>query len=217
MNSHIPFQKLSEYLENDLDGAERGEVERHLSACDFCGKELSCLKKIIDGSSAIRAGIKMNSELFVLSTMKRIRRRRPIQLIKKYMMPVSAAAILLIVVGAGFIDAHIIDKRNTVSQTAKTSVSAIDSEDFIGVAISVDQIRAILDKHGARITKSSDEYVDAEVKLADYQKIRGDLGFAEFPGFAGGGAILSGAGDDAPGVSQGRHDAEMVRIRIRRK
>lgn len=40
--------RLSEYLDDELDGAERAEVEQHLSGCDACRSTLAELRRVVE-------------------------------------------------------------------------------------------------------------------------------------------------------------------------
>jgi hypothetical protein len=218
MNGHIPFQKLSEYADNELSAQERADVDTHLSACELCARELAAVKKIIDAGCELRSCLVFKTDAFVAKTMDRVRKRRKFRLFHRYVMPVSAAAAILIVAGVGFIDAHIEKKQLRASHAVSDNATPVDSEDFVGSRMSVRDIHSVLKRNGAQITTSSDEYVDAEVLFADYQRIRSELGFAELPGFIGDGSLnLATAGDGESVVSQGTRDRNVVTIRIRRK
>ena len=218
MSGHIPFQKLSEYVDNEVSAEERGVIEKHVSACELCARELNALKSIIGAGCEIRSAFVFKTDEFVFRTMQRVRKRRVFRFVHRYLMPVSAAAAILIVVGVGFIDAHIEKKRSKALYAVSEEVSPVDSEDFVGPKMSVREIKSILSKNGAKITKSSDEYIDAQVLFADYQRIRTQLGFTELPSFIGDGTLnLATAGDGDALISGGTRDRNVVNIRIRRK
>ncbi len=218
MNGHIPFQKLSEYADNELPAQERADIDTHLSACALCARELAAIKSILGAGCEIRSCIVFKTDAFVSKTMDRVRKRRVFRLFHRYVMPVAAAAAILIVVGVGFIDAHIEKKQSRATYAVTDNASPVDSEDFVGSKMSVSDIRSVLKRNGAQITTSSDAYVDAEVLFADYQRIRSELGFTELPGFIGDGSLnLATAGDGDAVVSQGTRDRNVVKIRIRRK
>jgi hypothetical protein len=221
MNSHIPFDTLSGYAEQELDAAESSRVESHIAKCQLCAKELESIKKMLACTCALRRCVIGKADGFVRATMSRIRRRKIYSIFQHYLMPVSAAAVLFLGVGIGLFDAHMAPQFSAGSfiSSQGSSLPQVDFEDMVGAAVSVKEIRSVLEMNKAKITKVTDIYLEASVPFADYQKIRSTFGFTELPGFMGNGVMsLAADGNDAAvKTMKGQRQAATVKIRIRRK
>jgi anti-sigma factor RsiW len=52
MNGH-PTEKLSEYIDGELDAVERGNVERHLAGCSQCARLVEDLRAVVEAAQAV--------------------------------------------------------------------------------------------------------------------------------------------------------------------
>jgi anti-sigma factor RsiW len=232
MNEHIPFERLSEYVDGTLEENEKREVEAHLSSCDLCRVEFDSLKKLCDALHSFRCVKIKDHDAFVRGTMKKLRSRTLRHIIYHYAMPASAAAVVLIFAGVSIFDSAFQSRSVgdfarqtkpalTVSQPAAPVVQTadVDYEDNVGSDMKIKEIRRILEKNGAQVTKITGDYVEGEALLSDYQGIRSDLDFTQLPPtLAGRGMNLAGASDGGSmGVGSANRNAQVVTFRIRRR
>jgi hypothetical protein len=220
MKDHVTIEKLSEYIDGFSDSEENSRIANHLSLCEQCRNEFESLKKMIACTGGMKNMVISNTEQFVSSTMTKIRRRRSIRIFRQAMMPLAAAAMVLVIVGFGLFEDHrqaaSLKTAHTISQDSP-ALAAVDYEDVVGSSASVRSIIATLQANHATVTKKSDEYIEATVSLEDYQKIRSSFGFTHLPaGFVGNGLDLAAIGDDTQAITRS-YDQDQVRIRIRRK
>jgi hypothetical protein len=221
MKEHITTEKLSEYIDGFSADEEKSRIESHLSFCEQCRSELESLKRMITRMGDMKNMMIANTEHFILSTMSKIHRRRRARIFRHAMMPVAAAAVVLFIVGFGLFEDH---RQSAAPKTASRTTSqgstdlvAVDYEDVVGASASVRSIIATLQSNHAKVTKRTDDYVEATVRLEDYQKIRSSFGFTHLPaGFTGNGLDLASVGDDARTFIPS-YDQDLVKIRIRRR
>jgi hypothetical protein len=221
MNSHIPVTRLSEYIEGFLSEEENSEVEAHLSLCEICRKEFSALQKICDVLRCFSKFAIKDPEAFVRHTMVRARKRRILHLVRRYAMPASAAAVILIVAGVSFFDSSLAN-RSAARQTAFSPVAVqtrdVDYEDNVSSDTKTKDIITILEKNSVQITKVTSDYVEGEALLSDYQNVRHDFDFTDLPPTLLGQSLnLAGAGGAAMQVGSANRSARVVTFRIRRK
>ena len=233
MKEHIPFERLSEYVDGTIGAEEAGELEKHLASCSFCRDELASLKKLCDALRSFRSVRIKDHDAFVRGTMKRLRSRTFRHIVYHYLMPASAAAVVLFFAGISLFDSAIQSrsvsefarqKKPAMSQPAQSvqaqqpQIADVDYEDNVGPDYRIKDIRGILEKNGAQVTKVTADYVEAEALLADYQNIRGDFDFTALPPtLAGRGMNLAGASDADMRIGSASRRAQVVTFRIRRK
>jgi len=221
MKEHFTTYDLSRYLEKDLDGSEEKDIERHCSVCEQCAHELDFLKKMIGCAAMLKESKVTDIAAFVKQTIdkKNEPRRRKVSL-RHMMLPVSAAAALIIIAGSGLFMDHYHVKPVKVSMdfsAVQPDQPRVDYEDVVGSSTSVTSIVSTLKTNGAKVTKVTDAYVDAEVSYDDYQRIRSELGFAVLPaGFVGDSVDLAASGDETSIASGGTSPLKSLKIRIRR-
>jgi anti-sigma factor RsiW len=233
MKDHIPFERLSEYVDGTLDEGAKRELESHLTSCSLCRKELESLRKLCDALHSFRCVKIKDHDAFVRGTMKRLRSRTLRHIVYHYLMPASAAAVVLFFAGVSIFDSAFQSrsmsdlarqKKPAASQPAaqpvpqQTQIVDVDYEDNVGTDYRIKDIRRILEKNGAQVTKVTGDYVEAEALLSDYQNIRGDFDFTALPPMlAGRGMNLAGAGGSDMFISSANRRAQVVTFRIRRK
>lgn len=225
MNSHIPVTRLSEYLEGFLSEEEKSEVEAHLSLCEICRTELSELQKICDALRCFSKLTIKDPEAFVRSTMVRARKRRILHLVRRYAMPASAAAVILIVAGISFFDSSLSNRsfapaarQAAVSSPVAVQTRDVDYEDNVSSDTKTKDIVNILEKNSVQITKVTGDYVEGEALLSDYQNVRHDFDFTELPPtLLGQSMSLAGAGGAAMQIGSANRSSQVVTFRIRRK
>jgi len=220
MKDHITTEKLSEYIDGFSDSAENSRIVNHLSLCEQCRNEFESLKRMLARMGDMKNMVISNTEQFVSSTMTKIRRRRTIRIFRHAMMPVAAAAVVLVIVGFGLFEDHrqaaSLKTAHAISRDAP-ALAAVDYEDVVGSSASVRSIISTLQDNHATVTKKTDEYVEATVSLEDYQKIRSSFGFTQLPaGFVGNGLDLAAIGENTQTVTPS-YDQDQVRVRIRRR
>ena len=231
MKEHIPFERLSEYVDGSLSADETRELEKHLSSCSVCRGELASLRKLCDALHSFRCVKIKDHDAFVRGTMKRMRSRTVRHIVYRYLMPASAAAVVLFFAGISLFDSAF--QSRTVSEFARQQKPAlsqpaaqpqpsqaadVDFEDNVGADYRIKDIRSVLEKNGAQVTKVTGDYVEGEALLSDYQNIRGDFDFVALPPtLAGRGMNLAGAGDSDMRIGSANRNAQVVTFRIRRK
>ena len=231
MKEHIPFERLSEYVDGSLSADETRELEKHLSSCSVCRGELASLRKLCDALHSFRCVKIKDHDAFVRGTMKRMRSRTVRHIVYRYLMPASAAAVVLFFAGISLFDSAF--QSRTVSEFARqqkpalsqpavqpqqNQVADVDFEDNVGADYRIKDIRSVLEKNGAQVTKVTGDYVEGEALLSDYQNIRGDFDFVALPPtLAGRGMNLAGAGDSDMRIGSANRNAQVVTFRIRRK
>ena len=231
MKEHIPFERLSEYVDGSLSADETRELETHLSSCSVCRGELASLRKLCDALHSFRCVKIKDHDAFVRGTMKRMRSRTVRHIVYRYLMPASAAAVVLFFAGISLFDSAF--QSRTVSEFARQQKPAlsqpaaqpqpsqaadVDFEDNVGADYRIKDIRSVLEKNGAQVTKVTGDYVEGEALLSDYQNIRGDFDFVALPPtLAGRGMNLAGAGDSDMRIGSANRSAQVVTFRIRRK
>ena len=231
MKEHIPFERLSEYVDGSLSADETRELETHLSSCSVCRGELASLRKLCDALHSFRCVKIKDHDAFVRGTMKRMRSRTVRHIVYRYLMPASAAAVVLFFAGISLFDSAF--QSRSVSEFARQQKPAlsqpaaqpqpsqaadVDFEDNVGADYRIKDIRSVLEKNGAQVTKVTGDYVEGEALLSDYQNIRGDFDFVALPPtLAGRGMNLAGAGDSDMRIGSANRSAQVVTFRIRRK
>jgi anti-sigma factor RsiW len=221
MKEHITTFDLSRYLEKDLDESEAQNIENHCSTCETCTRELDFLKKMISCSAMLKDSKVSDIAEFVKQTIqKRNKPQRKIVTIRNMLLPVSAAAALIIIAGTGLFIDHDHSKPIKVSMdfsAVQPEQPRVDYEDVVGSSTSVKSIVSTLKSNGAKVTKVGDGYVEAEVSYDDYQRIRSEFGFAVLPaGFIGDSVDLAASGNDTSIATGGSSPIKALKIRIRR-
>lgn len=232
MKEHIPFELLSEYVDGTLDAKESRELEKHLSSCSVCRGELDSLCRLCDALHSFRCVKIKDRDAFVRCTMKRMRSRTVRHIVYRYLMPASAAAVVLFFAGISLFDSAFQSRsvsefarqqkpalsQPAVQQVQQNRIADVDFEDNVGAEYRIKDIRRILEKNGAQVTKVTGDYVEGEALLSDYQNIRGDFDFVALPPtLAGRGMNLAGAGDSDMRIGSANRSAQVVTFRIRRK
>ena len=120
--------RLSEYLDDELDGAERLELESHLATCESCGATLAELRRVVGRAQALddRApvrdlwpGIATRIGVSTDELASRRARRR----ISFTVPQLVAASIALIAVSAGVARLALKQPTGTASVPLPTSAS----------------------------------------------------------------------------------------------
>ena len=129
-------------------------------------------------------------------------------------MPAAAAAVVLIIMGIGFLDTRHVTDPVSAPKTALNE-DRIDFEDYVGPSIPVKSIHQIIEKNGGQIGNSNDAYVEAIIPVDGYQNVRSALGFTKLP--------ITGTGNEMASSGTGTYsfnnsdNRSFVRIRIRRQ
>jgi hypothetical protein len=111
MKDHLT-DRLSAYLDGDLDGAERGAVEAHLRACPACSQELEQLRRIVAYAQGVAAADRPPSRDLWTGIRARIEAQPAASAgprvvafaprrVSLSVMQLAAAAVLLMAVSAG--------------------------------------------------------------------------------------------------------------------
>lgn len=152
MNDHWT-DRLSEYLDDELDGAERLELESHLATCESCGATLAELRRVVGRAQALddRApvrdlwpGIATRIGVSTDELASRRARRR----ISFTVPQLVAASIALIAVSAGVARLALKQPTGTASVPLPTSGPVVQTAMFekadSSADIAVDQLRLAL-------------------------------------------------------------------------
>lgn len=98
--SHPPAERLSEYVDGELDAAERLVLEQHLAGCGDCrdaAQELRSVRELLR-SDAIRSSDAPTNAAW-LAIAERIKRRRRLRVITMGVGLLAAAALVVLVIG----------------------------------------------------------------------------------------------------------------------
>jgi len=166
---HISFDEMSDLYDNLIPTEEEKDIfYDHFEACHDCGAEYDRLRRTVCHLAMMRDA---EFELTNLSdkTIKAYMWRRRKQGFLKAMPAVAAS--LFVIAGAGIFSADpFMDSANEANISNKYVSSS-------PVASDTEKVIKILGDHDARILKISDLYIEGEISLADFKKLRRDLGF----------------------------------------
>ena len=174
ITNHVPFEKLSDLLDNDCTSAEREDILRHLDFCPDCRQEYQRLKNTLEMCSDL-ASVRFDySDL-----MRRIDRKARFRRISKLLLrvgPAAAASIILLFSFALYEGGHLNDGGASYSpqQVAEKEASAPSAPES---SSDVEQVIGILRDNNATILNVSDMYVEGKISLSQFEKLRRDLGF----------------------------------------
>ncbi len=164
-NKCISFEKLSDLCDNQIDtDEEKKSMLDHIDICPKCGAEFEKLKKTLSFLTDYKnfsfdlTKIKNNT---MLTIKKRERKRKLFKIV-----PLAVAASFLIVFGVTFLF------------TPAGSEPQILSEKTIDAGISEsDKVIDIIRKNKASLVKVTENFIEGEINIASYNKLRRDLGF----------------------------------------
>jgi hypothetical protein len=88
MSKHIPSEKLINFADGSILSAEKGEVERHLTQCTSCAKELSLFNKVISTMQADRSPDAPQDSVLWAKNLFRTRVRAPRQTVVQKILAV---------------------------------------------------------------------------------------------------------------------------------
>jgi hypothetical protein len=172
IGNHIPFEKLSDFCDNEVVQEEREELFEHVQTCHFCKSEFRQLQSMISYCSDLRKTL-ICAEDFVKKTMAAVKWRRRRRTLLAH-VPVAAASVILI--GGVALFASIINtplKHDTGNFAAMPpsplplNTAASDTENVVG----------ILSANNASIFKVSDLFIEGEIPAVRFAKLRRELGF----------------------------------------
>jgi hypothetical protein len=174
--NHVPFEKLSDLIDDELLVQEKEAVLLHMKECPECRIEMLRLKGTVDmcgNLGTIRADFTGLSRRVV----GRVRFRRTARSFVRF-APAAAAAVVLISGYAIFFGGT--DKPET--ETAVTR----GEERLENVAIDtprpvddVEEVIGILRDNNATITSVSDLYVEGKISVEQFERLRRHLGFRQ--------------------------------------
>ncbi|MBN1532169.1 MAG: zf-HC2 domain-containing protein [Spirochaetes bacterium] len=174
--SHVPFETLSDLIDDELSAREKELVLLHVNECADCRAELLRLRGTVElcgDLAAIRADFSGLSRRVV----GRARFRRTVRSFVRF-APAAAAAVVLISSYAIFYD-------GSEQQEADTAVTR-EQERIENVAIEtprpvddVEEVIGILRDNNATITNVSDLYVEGKISVEQFERLRRHLGFRQ--------------------------------------
>lgn len=110
MNTHPDIERLSAYIDDELEPSTASELERHLAACDDCRGEIDALETLRADAARLETSIEPERELWP-GIAAGIERERTVELapgrmagagdrpgaaLWRYRYPLAAAAVLLV-------------------------------------------------------------------------------------------------------------------------
>jgi hypothetical protein len=161
-DKHIPFEKISDLLDNDIYIAEeRDQIIAHINECPLCKKEYEYLKATISYCIEL-SSVPVCLDDICTGTLKKVKFRKQKKLAFK-VVPAVAASILLIIGFAmdnGFISG---DDPTIISQGSETQSDE-------------QNVMQIIQNNDASITKVTDIYVEGKISINRFNQLRRQLG-----------------------------------------
>ncbi len=183
IREHVPFRKLSAYLDGILSAEEKAEITQHLDFCEECKKQYDDLKKMISMVSCLKEmDIKDGSE-FASMTIERARSSSRKRNFRKAANVSAVAASIAVVIGIIFLSPESIHRIDTGSgfyaDNEKTG-SKSSMKDALDSIIVSSRGRAetlrLLRMHDVNVKKVSDSYIIAETNEKTLNTLQGQLG-----------------------------------------
>lgn len=125
MSTHPDPEQLSAYIDGELTGADRDDLERHLTGCSECSATLRGLRATVADMRALPSPAPSEQDLWALRSAISKARRGPAERYRRWVVGVgSAAAVAAAIVGVLSLNHN---KINTTSANQKTGEAAIPS------------------------------------------------------------------------------------------
>ena len=164
-DNHIPFEKLSDFFDEDISiEEERRQITGHLDECFLCKTEMDRLRNTIFHCTALRDSI-FCTDGFNEHTMKVIRWRKRRKSFIRVIPAVAASVVIL--GGINFFSGALTGPDSGVIVSSSGTAAVSDTEKVVD----------ILSTNRAKILKVSDLYIEGEVSADQFQKLRRELGF----------------------------------------
>jgi hypothetical protein len=161
---HVAFDKISDLYDMDIPTEEEKEfIFEHFDSCSDCNLEYENLRNTLKLVGAIKND-NLLGDKFANRVLKNIKfDRRKNAFIKSF--PAVAASFLIIVssglIGTGIFTSSDLDDSSQISELVNDSENVID----------------IISKYKGKILKVSEFFVEGEVSIKHYNKLRRALGF----------------------------------------
>lgn len=170
-----PEALLAEYVEGTLDPPLRGEVERHLDACDRCGEEVALAREAREALTSLPVlQAPEGVPLAVRRAEREVRTQRSFSWLGR------AAAVLLIVGGLGAGLAYVLDREPAVQQSAEGGEQPAEASDT-GGGDEAQQAPAAEAAEAESAPRAAQKPV-----IPTYRETARDFGPSDLPGFARG-------------------------------
>lgn len=168
---HVTFEKMSDlYDENIFIEEEKDVILNHIESCPACKSKYYELRKTLSLLSKLR---NQNFDLNDLParTIKIIKSKKRKKILLKA-IPAIAASFLLII-GLGMFNLGLFNKNGIYSDSERQLTSNDDSAKINDI----ERVINIIRNHKAKILKVSDLYIEGEVPIEKFRRLRRDLGF----------------------------------------
>jgi anti-sigma factor RsiW len=147
MSTHPDPEQLSAYIDGELTGDERDDLEQHLTGCSECSATLRALRATVAEMRALPAPVPSEQESWALRAAITKARKRPATLYGRWTVAVGGVAAIAITVVAL---ANIGHKNPTVfGETASGSGAAPKS------ALAADSAASLIEIDGTNYTHAS--------------------------------------------------------------
>jgi hypothetical protein len=100
MSTHPDHEQLSAYIDGELAGADRDDLEQHLTGCSDCSSTLRALRATVADMRALPSPVPSEHDRWALRSAIAKARRRPAERYRRWVVGAgSAAAVAAAIVG----------------------------------------------------------------------------------------------------------------------
>jgi hypothetical protein len=173
---HVPFEKLSDLIDDELAFEEKESVLLHVKECSDCRIELLRLKGTV-GLCGDLGTITADFSGLSRRVVGRVRFRRTARSFVRF-APAAAAAVVLVSGYAMFFGGTDTPEAGNVVSRGEERVEnvAIDTPRPVD---DVEEVIGILRDNKATITNVSDLYVEGKISVEQFERLRRHLGFRQ--------------------------------------
>ena len=183
IREHVPFRKLSAYIDGVLSAEEKVEIKEHLDTCDECRKQYNDLKKVICMVSCLKGmHVKEGSEL-ACRVIERARSSSRKRNFRKAANISAVAASIAVVIGVIFLSPESIHRLDNGSifyagdeKTGNKSKMSDALDSIIVSSRGRSETLRLLRMYDVNVKKVSDSYIIAETNEMTLRRLQGQLG-----------------------------------------
>ena len=161
---HIIFQTMSDLYDGHCDEKEKKAVLAHFESCKSCEDEYRRLQKTLSLLADYGNRVRPFDD-FADETIKRIFRNKKRRMLYKSLPAIAAS--FLIIVSFALSESGIFRKSATQVEISKEASVPGEAETVVNI---------IANHRSAKLIIVTDDYIEGEIPLYDYRKLRRELG-----------------------------------------
>ncbi len=183
MRMHVPFRKLSAYVDGIISAEEKVEIEEHLNHCKACEKQYDDLKKMIGMVSSLKGIEIKKDDTFFPEIIVKVKTGSRKKNFRKVANISAVAASIAVVFGVIFLSPDSVDhiKNSSVfyagdEKAGKNSGITERLDRIIISSTGREDTLRLLRMHDVKVKKISDSHIIAETDAATLRRLQKQLG-----------------------------------------